>query len=1855
VAPFCSSGRRGSGLSVRRLFPCSNPRASAALARRCAALAVVTGAIVVAAVGGGTPARAALEEVFTDGHVRVRVFCDDDGDGRADAEERGAWGARVHLDTGVWADADPGGKLHFSAVGPGMHLARLDERTLSGMSTDAPRRVFYLSPGLPADLTFPVRCATIDVGVDPADPTAVTVAADAWRPAGELRTRTISLRGATALDAPARLLVDGAPVPLPWAALDVATLDGTVASPTLRIPQADAGMQLLPRAGHAGVVAVAGWHIVIDDIGDAGTPRPVWVFAGSGALPSSIAWDGRSDTDAVLRRGGRYRATLTVAFVDGDRVTAAPRAIVVRGRDDAATLSAPFSSGEPTLQVGPRRVPFLDEGVVDTAVSVPLHGVVPVTWSRRDGSGVRVLVASGASSSSERSSVALASSSTPIELQVDPGRRTLLVDGTDSSALLLLGVRVQDALAADAAIVDIPRGLPVRQTTVQAFLADASAPWRQVVVDGAARRVSLGELPPAGTPLRLRAIVVDPQGNVGTSPDVVIGADVDPDGPVGPAFVLADPFGRGRRMRLKTEAITALGAFAQMVPRTATVRIEMHTDGRESRITQLAIAQAQAEVIQRALVEAGLPADRIAAIGRGAELPIVPNFGPRARRENRRAELFIENPLGPRDETTATVEAQGVGLAREGNVFAGTVVPASDGTITIVARDAAGAQARVVVPRPAPPPWQGSPEAYRALVAGVVAAGPQTPASTPVAASSAAAAASSSPDTSSSSDASLPGRWPPVTAVPAARLQVTVPRVDGPLRHDVLPLRGRADVASSVTVNGIAVDVDPVTGAFAVPVKLPEGRSTLVVEAVDALGDRARVTHDLAVDTTGWFFLALSDVALGADDAWLPERSRTTSLTVGDAFAYGRAAAWLKGRFRGPVLFSDYDLSLHLDTRRIGDGAFFRDVLDPERVLPAWGDSSYEQLEARSPLPLYLELRADDSRLSVGQVRTDVEAGDLLRYHRARPGARLVFDRGWLDPVDVTTRAPLQPRPDPARDPWRTRAQGFVADGGGARHARVELQGTGGSVYFLRHGRIVEGSERVTVIVRDAITAAEIAQTVLARNIDYTVRYDVGRVILKSPLSTFAPADLLANHNLGQVAAAHRTSVVVDYEHDDLDRTTGTAGGLDVAQILGGHAEVGSTYVIEGRADGSPAYQAGGVRAKLFLDEHTFLKAELLASQSVDAANFASLDGGLSWTTLGAPLAGDLGPGSVAIAPTAPRQGLAFKVDGVARLGALVGRAADEGVLRAYLQAQEAGFFGGGGSIVEQGQTKWGAETAWRLSTRDELRLRYDGLETALPATPSSSNGRRLHRQVATGRYARQLLPALLLTSELGGGLTIDDGAGAVPVPGVERAFSSLVAAAGLAWTPWSVLVLSARQEITGFGDPRLLVTPADRLVTRAGARWQWTDDVAFDVDGALRWSGEHQVQAGVGLDIDDDDRVYVRQRMATLALPGMAASTGRVVPSQTTVLGAERAFAPGSRAYGEYQLQSAFGAEQARGVVGVDARWQLPFGVALSLGYERIAILPGAGVVPTPPQSATETTDSSAGSSALLPGALSDGTFAALPGANGGGDFLWGAATRDAASASLQWRRADRVLASQRVELRFDDFATERRGRDVWSAVTMTALACKLSAEWSLLGRYHLFWAHDVQSGVRVASFEEGSIGFAGRPVTHDWFSAVAKVGRRVDARPSALAPPTDVVAVHAATIEPVLNLPAPVQLVEKVALRHTGSVVDPLSSTSALTLLSIHRANLHTLGLLRATGVPIALPGELDLGVEYRVLAGLTYAGVEHGALVEAQVVPVDAMRVGVGFNFTRFSDDPLEAGRAGAPVVDRSGFFIRVLGAW
>jgi len=74
-------------------------------------------------------------------------------------------------------------------------------------------------------------------------------------------------------------------------------------------------------------------------------------------------------------------------------------------------------------------------------------------------------------------------------------------------------------------------------------------------------------------------------------------------------------------------------------PEIRTLRIEAHWNAPAA--PAKALTDKQAAAVKDYLVSKGAPADRIEAVGKGAESPLVPNLSPANRAKNRRVELIV--------------------------------------------------------------------------------------------------------------------------------------------------------------------------------------------------------------------------------------------------------------------------------------------------------------------------------------------------------------------------------------------------------------------------------------------------------------------------------------------------------------------------------------------------------------------------------------------------------------------------------------------------------------------------------------------------------------------------------------------------------------------------------------------------------------------------------------------------------------------------------------------------------------------------------------------------------------------------------------------------------------------------------------------------------------------------------------------------------------------------------------------------------------------------------------------------------------------------------------------------------------
>lgn len=188
-------------------------------------------------------------------------------------------------------------------------------------------------------------------------------------------------------------------------------------------------------------------------------------------------------------------------------------------------------------------------------------------------------------------------------------------------------------------------------------------------------------------------------------------------------------------------------------------------------------------------------------------------------------------------------------------------------------------------------------------------------------------------------------------------------------------------------------------------------------------------------------------------------------------------------------------------------------------------------------------------------------------------------------------------------------AQSDVVTGLSHRPAHERFEATGGSLFFLSHQQLVQGSEVLRVEWRDSITGLALADLHLARLTDYSIDATSGRVLLTKPLSFLASPSLLLSDPL---TAGVTAVLVVDYEYLTTDVTSQVFGGELKARA--GPVKLGVGALKDG------AYNLLRARAEAALGPLN-LSAELARSSGVVDGLAWSRDGGLSFA---APLATSL-------------------------------------------------------------------------------------------------------------------------------------------------------------------------------------------------------------------------------------------------------------------------------------------------------------------------------------------------------------------------------------------------------------------------------------------------------------------------------------------------------------------------------------------------------------------------------------------------------------------------------------------------------
>jgi hypothetical protein len=939
---------------------------------------------------------------------------------------------------------------------------------------------------------------------------------------------------------------------------------------------------------------------------------------------------------------------------------------------------------------------------------------------------------------------------------------------------------------------------------------------------------------------------------------------------------------------------------------------------------------------------------------------------------------------------------------------------------------------------------------------------------------------------------------------PAPNLLVELPPKGVPLTSHQLTVSGATDLKNHVFINEKPVKVE-INGHFSTLVNLPKGKSLLNIKAVNPEGHISVISREVEVKDTQLFFLAFVDGKI--ENLWSDGFIEAAGADEdSEFFTEGRIAFYLKGVIKGKYL-----ITAALDTGTDEFENLFDDLderendrlltnLDPDKIYPVYGDSSTLVYDTDSQGKLYLAVDSDELHLLLGNYALNLNDTELAAYQRTLYGARASYQS-----VSQTQYG----------DP-NTKIAVF-----GAKVDQIpitdELWATGGSLYYLSHREIIEGSEQVTIIIRDKNTGLILARLPQEQNVDYTIKYDGGRILFNRPISSFIEDDTLIDRDL---LPGSKVFIQVDYEAKE-DIFENTAAGGYVRQQIGDHIAVGGTYVNDELGTGE--YELQAVDAEIRLGENTRLIAEYAQSDGTDAQIFVSEDGGITYSES---------------APSGFQDGDAWKVAAEIDVGEWFGTP-DRYQIGGYYKRLEPGFFSSR-NFTEEGTEKSGLNLSLELTTRDKIRGRFDRVETDATSirdetTTDIGTLQWVHDHgwwSVTGEY--QYRDSEDQTT--------------------DSTDSDQYAAARLTVNPIDTLTVKAEHQQT--------ITGIDNDQTTLGVEYQVHPSLALEASGKTATDGE-AAWGGAILTLGEK-RIYLRERLVD-------DKAGR---STATVLGAESPLGDNGTVYSEYQWEHTEKNDLNKSVLGARQQWEVAEGLKVDVS----------------------------------------GEYSSNDSDQADNDHL-------TISGGLSYTHPAGFKFTTRNELRHDTGDEE-----LTQILTSNIAELKLNPDFTALGKFRYSETIDDDTDETEADFTEFSIGLAFRPVTYDRFNALARYTLLFQEGPQELGqeeifrPQTQVASVDFS-----FDVTRWLEWVEKGALKINEEEIFDMPDQTTYTYLWINRLNINVWNRLN-----INVWKDFDLGVEYRMLFQPEAEDSRQGFLTELMWEPIDHFRVGVGYNFTDFSDN-------------------------
>ena len=499
----------------------------------------------------------------------------------------------------------------------------------------------------------------------------------------------------------------------------------------------------------------------------------------------------------------------------------------------------------------------------------------------------------------------------------------------------------------------------------------------------------------------------------------------------------------------------------------------------------------------------------------------------------------------------------------------------------------------------------------------------------------------------------------------------------------------RIPAEHQVWVAGRAVPVDA-DGKFVVEEILASGPHTVEVAVLDNSGNGDLFLRDLDLKKNDWFYVGIADLTVARDKTDGPARLVTNDDTHynNELNVDSRLAFYTNGKFgdgwgltasadtlEGPTedLFTNF-----LDK---SPGALFRRI-DPDYYYPTYGDDGTVEEGAPTLGKFYLKLKKDLSYGLWGNFKISYTDNELAHVDRGLYGANAHYQ------TQGTTSFGEQ----------RLVIDGFAAEPGTIA-GRDEFAATGGSLYFMRHQDLLQGSERVRIEVRDKDSGLVIGVKNLTPVLDYDVDYIQGRIVLTEPLAPTASDDLLV---ASDAIGGHPVYLVVRYEYTPgfTELNTLAVGGR-THYWLNDYIKLGLTS--DKSEDGGNNNALNATDVTIRLSSESWVKLAASSSEGPGLAALESNDGGFSFNPSAA-----LGGNNISASAT--------RIDTSIGLKNFISGA--DGRLTFYSQTLDAGYSAPGLLTTTDTQQTGGSlrmpiTHRLHLNAKADQTTRLQGLETS--------------------------------------------------------------------------------------------------------------------------------------------------------------------------------------------------------------------------------------------------------------------------------------------------------------------------------------------------------------------------------------------------------------------------------------------------------------------------------------------------------------------------------------------------------------